>query len=336
MRRLVGSAWVVVVLSSALACSNDDSSSSLGNGGPDAGSGGAHSSGDGGAGLGGSRAGAGNGGTVAAGGSAGRGGRAGAGGLGAAGRANSGGAIGSGGNANGGTVGSGGAGGAVGAGGAGASTGYGQIYSGGQFHLGPVDYDETQWHNACAPTTKYAPSVRQAEGNLLAGLWNGISNVASYCDACISVTTDKGKSAVLRVVTYGDTTTNSIDVSPEAYAILNSGEYPRSMKWQFTECPDTGKIMYEFQTGSNQWWTSFWVRNARVPITAVEVQSANHSSFVAVQRGSDGTLTDGGGFGQGPFTIRLTGVDGQQVTDSFDWPAAGIAGAMLTGQGNFQ
>jgi len=213
---------------------------------------------------------------------------------------------------------------------------YGQAYTGGQFHLGPVDWAETQWHNACAPATKYAPAIQQAEGTLLAGLWNGIANVAGYCDACIAVTTAMGKSAVLRVVTYGDTTSNSIDVSPDAYAILNSGEYPRAMTWQFAKCPDTGKIVYEFQTGSSEWWTSLWVRNARVPISKVEVQSPNHAAYFALTRGSDGTLTDGGGFGNGSFTIRVSGVDGQQITDTFAWPSAGIAGQTLTGQGNFQ
>jgi hypothetical protein len=249
--------------------------------------------------------------------------------TGASGGASSGGAPESGGAASGGKTGSGG----------GNSSGgvitYGDVYKGGQFNLGPVDWDETQWHNACAPGTKYASVVRQEEGQLLAGLWNGIPNTAEYCDACIAVTTDKGKSAVLRVVTYGDTTTNSIDVSQEAYAILNSGEYPRTMTWQFAKCPDTGKIQYEFQTGANQWWTSFWVRNARVPITKVEVKSANHASFVELARGSDGTLTDGGGFGKGTFTIRSTGMDGQQVSDTFDWPSPDIAGQMLTGAGNF-
>jgi expansin (peptidoglycan-binding protein) len=221
-------------------------------------------------------------------------------------------------------------------GGSGATVLYGQAYTGGQFHLGPVDWAETQWHNACAPATKYAPAIQQAEGTLLAGLWNGIANVAGYCDACIAVTTAMGKSAVLRVVTYGDTTSNSIDVSPDAYAILNSGEYPRAMTWQFAKCPDTGKIVYEFQTGSSEWWTSRWVRNARVPISKVEVQSPNHAAYFALTRGSDGTLTDGGGFGNGSFTIRVSGVDGQQITDTFAWPSAGIAGQTLTGQGNFQ
>ncbi|HLK36118.1 MAG TPA: hypothetical protein VKU41_05155 [Polyangiaceae bacterium] len=212
---------------------------------------------------------------------------------------------------------------------------YGSAYTDGQYNLGPVDYAETQFHNACAPGTKYPASIQQSEGMLLAGLWNGIPNVAGYCDACIYVTTGKGKSAMLRVVTYGDTTTDSVDVSPQAYQILNSGEYPRSMTWQFAKCPDTGAIVYEFQTGSSQYWTSFWVRNARVPISNVEVKCQSHD-YASVARGTDGTLTDSGGFGQGPFSIRLTGADGQQVIDTFSWPSVGIAGAMLTAQGNFQ
>ncbi len=72
-----------------------------------------------------------------------------------------------------------------------------------------------------------------------------------------------------------------------------------------------------------------------MPLAKVEVTSANHASYVALTRGSDGTLTDASGFGQGSFTIRSTGIDGQQVTDTFAWPSGGIAGAFLTGQGNF-
>ena len=212
---------------------------------------------------------------------------------------------------------------------------YGSTYQGGQFNLGPVDYDETQWHNACAPSTKYASAVRSAEGTLLAGLWDGIPNVADYCDACILVTTATGKSAVLRVVTYGATTDNSIDVSPDAYALLNAGEYPRSMTWQLAECPSTGPMLYEFQTGSSEWWTSFWLRNARVPLAKVEVQSANHTQWTALDRGSDGTLTDSSGFGVGTFSIRATGIDGSTYVDTFSWPSGGVAGQTLTGSGNF-
>jgi len=221
-------------------------------------------------------------------------------------------------------------------GGSGAVLTYGEPYEGGEFHLGPVDYQESQFHNACAPGGGYLPAVQAVEGTLLAGLWGGIPEVASLCDACIWVTTEKGKTALLRVVTYGDTTPNSIDTSPEAYALLDSGEYPRSMTWQLARCPDTGPIQLEFQTGSNEWWTSLWVRNARVPLAEVEVKSVNHASFVALERAGDGTLTDASGFGAGPFTLRATGIDGQIVEETFDWPASGIAGAFLTATSNFE
>lgn len=212
---------------------------------------------------------------------------------------------------------------------------YGAPYEGGQFHLGPVDYEETQWHNACAPGTKYSSAVQKAEGRLLAGLWGGLPNVAGYCDSCVLVKTEKGKSAVLRVVTYGDTTRNSLDVSPEAFALLDSGEYPRAMTWQFTDCPDTGKAMYELQSGAHEYWTSLWVRNVRVPVAKVEVKSKNHPSYVALERGGDGTLTDASGFGKGTFSLRITAIDGRSVEDTFEWPAEGVGGKLFTSTSNF-
>lgn len=211
---------------------------------------------------------------------------------------------------------------------------YGAPHEGGEFHLGPVDWEETQWHNGCAPATKYSNAARAAEGQLLAGLWQGIPDVTNYCDACIYVKTAKGKSAVLRVVTYGDTTPNSIDVSPQAFSILDTGEYPRSMTWQFAKCPDTGKMFYEFQTGASEWWTSFWLRNARSPIAKVEVQSPNHADWAPLERSGDGTLNDAKGFGKGAFSLRITTLDGKTMIDKFDWPAAGLAGQTLTSAGN--
>lgn len=212
---------------------------------------------------------------------------------------------------------------------------FGKRYEGGEFHLGPVDWEETEWHNACAPAGGYLPAIRRAEGELLAALWNGIPNVAQYCDACIQVTTARGKSALLRVVSYGETTTNSIDVSPAAYTLLNSDEYPRTMSWVFTTCPDTGKVMYEIKSGSSEWWTSLWVRNARLPLSKVEVKSANHGSFITLARETDGALTDASGFGKGQFTVRLTALDGSTYEDTFPWPTGEIAGMLLTGHGNF-
>jgi expansin (peptidoglycan-binding protein) len=217
---------------------------------------------------------------------------------------------------------------------------YGPTYEGGEFHLGPVDWDETQFHNACAPAEGYPSVVRAEEGGddaLLAGLWGGIPDVAQYCDACIYVKTPRGDEAILRVVTYGDTTRNSIDVSPAAFdALYGDAESRRPMTWQLAKCPDRPKVLYQFQTGSNDDYTSLWVRQARVPITKVEVKSANHPAYVALVRGDDGTLTDAAGFGKGPFSLRVTALDGQELVDSFAYPSGGLAGALLEGRRNLQ
>ena len=196
---------------------------------------------------------------------------------------------------------------------------YGTVSSG-QYHLGPVDFAETEWHNACAPEGGYVSSLREATGlagEFLAGVQTGKIAGGANCDACIFISTAKGKTILARVVTYGDTGPNDLDVSPSVYAALNTGEYPRTTTWQWAKCSDTGTLRYEFQTGANVWWTSLWVRNPRIPITKVEVKSKNHPNFIPLARASDGAVADASGFGEGTFTLRVTASDGQTITETF-------------------
>jgi len=213
---------------------------------------------------------------------------------------------------------------------------YGDVVSG-QYHLGPVDFSETEWHNACAPGGGYRQQLREATGlggEYLAGLANEHADAGGTCDACILIKAANGRQIVARVVTYGvEAEPGDIDVSPSVYAALNTDEYPRTMTWQFAKCPDTGTLRYEFQTEANVWWTSLWVRNQRVPVTKVEVQSANHSSYFALRRETDGTLNDDGGFGEGQFTLRLTAMDGQVITETF---ASFDPGELVTSTQQFQ
>lgn len=185
----------------------------------------------------------------------------------------------------------------------------------GSFNLGPVDWAETEWHNACAP---YPASIQSIEGTLLAGVSNAVGT-GDYCDACLSITTGTGRSLVARVVTYGDTNApGDLDLSPEAYAMLDTGVYPRAMSWHLVSCPTTMPLYVQFQTGANEWWTSFWIRNPRVAIARVEVTSTNHPTPVTLTQGGDGTFTDGGGFGAGAFTLAVIGVDGSRFEQRFE------------------
>lgn len=203
---------------------------------------------------------------------------------------------------------------------------YGEAHEG-QYHLGPVDFGESKYHNACAPGGGYRSALQAATGlggEFIAGVSNEFNQAGGVCDACILIETATGHSIVARVVTYGvEQEPGDIDVSLSVFEAINEDEFPRSMTWRFAHCPDVGPLVYEFQTAANPFWTSLWVRNPAVPLAKVEVQSANHSEFFALRRESDGTLNDDGGFGNGAFTLRMTGVDGQSVTESFQGFKAG-------------
>jgi hypothetical protein len=190
----------------------------------------------------------------------------------------------------------------------------------GVYHLGPVDFEETEWHNACAPGgSKYRSELRETvglSGEFLAGVANKYNDGGGVCDACILIETGMGKSIVARVVTYGvEQADGDIDVSPAVFEAIHQGEFPRHQTWRFARCPEAGKLQYEFQTEAHQYWSSLWVRNPRVPLTKLEVKSANHATFIEMARAPDGSLTDASGFGEGAFTFRLTAMDGQVLTD---------------------
>ena len=197
----------------------------------------------------------------------------------------------------------------------------------GVYHLGPVDFDETEWHNACAPGTKYRKELQPTvglSGEFLAGVSNAFNDGGGVCDACIFIETGSGKSIIARVVTYGvQGADGDIDVSPSVFAAIHQNEFPRSQTWRFARCPEAGPLQYEFQTEAHAFWTSLWVRNPRVPLVKAEVKDAADQGFVALARAGDGTLTDPSGFGEGAFSLRLTAMDGQVVTEELPGFKAG-------------
>lgn len=198
----------------------------------------------------------------------------------------------------------------------------------GQYNLGPVEWSEGTWHNACSP---YPSAIQALEGDLLAGVSNGVGT-GNYCDACVEITTAMGRSLVARVVTYGDTMgPGDLDLSPQAYAMLDQGEYPRTMSWHLVSCPASAPLYVQWQTGANPYWTSFWIRNPRLAIDHVTVTSTNHASPITLMQGGDGTFTDASGFGEGSFTLTVVAVDGSSFTQTFP---SFEPGALVMASGN--
>lgn len=219
---------------------------------------------------------------------------------------------------------------------------FGDVHSG-NFWLGPVDYSESQWHNACAPSdVKYPSLIQQLYGNYLMGLSDQLTlqNLSAgsgqLCDVCAELTAN-GVTLIAHVITYGqETGTNDIDVSPEARAALR-GDTNYTLIWRFVTCPTTAPIYYTFddRDWSNVWYFRVWIRNSRVPVNKVEY-SLGAGSWSAMSWQSDGAWEADSQNFSGGFSLRVTSIDNQTIEDTipglntFD-PNQGIAS-----QTNFQ
>lgn len=197
----------------------------------------------------------------------------------------------------------------------------------GSYHLGPVDWEGTQWNNSCSP---YPRAVQLLEGQYLAGIDTSLNGSGALCDACALVTTRLGKSVLVRIVTTGASNSpGDMDLSPEAYQAIHEDDpmgtpaNPRPMTWQLAKCPAGGRIHLQYQTQANTDWTSLWVRNARLPLERVQVRSARHASFFPLRRETDGTWNDDSGFGSGAFTLELISTSGVTLSQEFQTFAPG-------------
>jgi hypothetical protein len=206
----------------------------------------------------------------------------------------------------------------------------------GNFWIGPVDYAETAFHNACAPSVKYPVAIQQLYGNYIMGLSNQAqlqtltAGSGQLCDVCAQLTAN-GQTLIAHVVTYGDETGPwDIDVSTQVDSALN-GTANRRITWQFIACPTTAPITYTFdgRQWSNTWFFRVWVRNARVPVAKVEYKLGSNAWSIADWQSDGGWQASSADF-SGGFSLRVTSIDNQTIEDAlpglntFD-PDVGIA-----------
>jgi expansin (peptidoglycan-binding protein) len=209
--------------------------------------------------------------------------------------------------------------------------------------LGPVDYVESAYHNACGleDGTHYPTAIQNLYGNYIIGLDGGnIPNVASHCDNCAQLSAN-GKTIIAHVVTYGtENGVDAIDLSPEARTALGFSNSNWTGTWQFSSCPTNGTpIYYEFDSGSwtepNFWYVRIWTRNQRLPVTLLETKLGT-GAWTSASQQSDGAWQSSGVDFSGGFQVRVTAVDNQQLTDSIPALSGLNPANPVAGHANFQ
>jgi hypothetical protein len=193
----------------------------------------------------------------------------------------------------------------------------------GNFWLGPVDFAETEWNNACSPSDgEYPALIQQLYGDYLMGVANEVklgSLVASQgqlCDTCAELTAN-GVTIIAHVITYGDETgPNDIDVSPQAREALH-GATNDTLSWRFVTCPTQNPIYYTFdgRDWSNPWYFRVWIRNARVPVAKVEYKLSG-GTWSAADWQSDGAWQAASADFSKGFSLRVTSIEGVSLEDT--------------------
>jgi expansin (peptidoglycan-binding protein) len=221
---------------------------------------------------------------------------------------------------------------------------YGSPYSNVNMWLGPVDFAETQWHNACGleDGSTYPTVIQNLYGNYLIGLdGENIPNVESHCDDCAQLTAN-GKTIIAHIVTYGvENGVDAIDLSPEARSALGLSNSNWTGTWQFCSCPTDGSpIYYEFDSRQwspqNFWYMRIWTRNQHLPVTMLETKLGS-AAWVAASQQSDGAWqTQSGVDFSGGFQVRVTAIDSQQLVDTIPAPTGLNPANPIAGKANFQ
>ena len=152
------------------------------------------------------------------------------------------------------------------------------------------------------------------------------------CGMCAAVAGPKG-SIVLRIVDLcPECKAGDLDLSEQAFVMIADkadGHVPIS--WVPVACTVRGPIAIRFKEGSSQWWLALQVRNSRLPISMIEMQTT--AGFVALEQQDYNYAVNASGPGPGPYSLRITAIDGQQVTE------AGVplrAGDIVQGTQQFQ
>ncbi len=152
---------------------------------------------------------------------------------------------------------------------------------------------------------------------LLVGAMNAPDyNNSNVCGACAHIKGPNGEVTVRIVDLCPECKHGDIDLSPEAFeklAPLPDGRI--AISWQFVPCDVSGPIQYHFKEGSNQWWSAVQIRNHRQAIAKFEWKS-DDGVWHDVPRVDYNYFIDDKGMGPGPYTFRVTDVEGGVVEDS--------------------
>ena len=138
---------------------------------------------------------------------------------------------------------------------------------------------------------------------------------AAACGGYLTVTGPDGSVTVQVIDQCPDCAAGHIDLSEPAFAKLAPlGAGLINVRYQYLADPVLpGPITMEVKSGSSQYWLALLADNTGNPLASVQVATAS-GGWISLARASYNYWIAPSGAGSGPFTVRLTDTEGNQVT----------------------
>lgn len=133
---------------------------------------------------------------------------------------------------------------------------------------------------------------------------------SSACGLCAEVSGPKGKVQVRIVDLCPGCGEGDLDLSMTAFGKIaerSAGRVP--ITWVPVPCETRGPPALHFKPGSNRHWLAVQARNSRLPVERIEVQDGEDWRVLTQRRYNYHVDREAG---PGPFTFRLTTIDGEQ------------------------
>ena len=147
----------------------------------------------------------------------------------------------------------------------------------------------------------------------------GALNTAQYarsaaCGACVRIAGPKGETTIRIVDRCPRCRRGDIDLSRAAFERIADCEQGRvPIRWRVVPCAVDGPIRYHF-TGSRYGWSGLQIRNHRHAIAKVEWLA--DGGVIELERQNHNYFARAASMGAGPYTLRVTDVQGGTLTDA--------------------
>lgn len=188
--------------------------------------------------------------------------------------------------------------------------------------FGEEEAGEATFYNATGDgNCSFGPSPNDL---MVAAMNNPQWDNSAVCGSCADIVGPNGSVRIRIVDRCPECPSGNLDLSREAFReIAEEAQGRVPITWTRVRCDSQGPVRIKIKEGSSRWWLALQVRNHALPVEQVELLVG--ADWVPMERQSyNFFIYDAEALpAQGPYRIRVTGIEGSAIEESFPDIVAG-------------